>query len=250
VNARTPRCYKACVNVLGLITARGGSKGIPGKNLAPCGGKPLLAWTAAASLHSTCVTRTVISTDDAQIADYAKSVGVDAPFLRPAELATDTATSIDVAIHAASWLREHEHWSTDILVLLQPTSPLRVSRHIDEAFALLADSADSVCSVMEVPHRFNPWTVLELDDGHLHDYQPGELPFDRHRRQGQPKLYARNGPVVIVTRIATIMARSFYGDRSVPYFMSATDSVDIDDRDDLVLADWLLRERARSHGAD
>ncbi|HEY1552727.1 MAG TPA: acylneuraminate cytidylyltransferase family protein, partial [Kofleriaceae bacterium] len=138
MNARTRRCYKAWVNVLGLITARGGSKGIPGKNVALCGGKSLLAWTAEASLGAACVTRTVISTDDAQIAECAKCLGVDVPFLRPTELASDTATSIDVAIHAVSWLCEHERWSPDVLVLLQPTSPLRVSRHIDEAFALLA----------------------------------------------------------------------------------------------------------------
>jgi CMP-N-acetylneuraminic acid synthetase len=244
MNACGYRCYKRCVNVLGLVTARGGSKGIPGKNLVRCGGKPLLAWTAEAARDARCLTRTVISTDDPTIAEYARNAGLDAPFLRPAELATDTATSIDVAIHALEWLRVHERWVTDVLVLLQPTSPLRLSRHIDEAFALLAIDADSVCSVMEVPHRFNPWTVLRLDDGHLFDYHAGELPFDRHRRQGQPKLYARNGPVVIVTRAATIMARSFYGERSVPYFMSSAESIDIDDREDLAVADWLLNERA------
>jgi CMP-N,N'-diacetyllegionaminic acid synthase len=234
------------VNVLGLVTARGGSKGIPGKNLVPCGGKPLLAWTAEAARGATCLSRTIISTDDPAIAAYARTQGIDAPFLRPAALATDTATSIDVAIHALRWLADHEAWQTDILVLLQPTSPLRVARHIDESFALLGD-ADSVCSVIPVPHHYNPWSVLRLDSGQLLDYEAGELPFDRSRRQGQPTLYARNGPVVIVTRAATIMAGSFYGERSVPYLMTATDSIDIDGREDLTMADHALRRRAEAH---
>jgi CMP-N-acetylneuraminic acid synthetase len=231
------------VNVLGLITARGGSKGIPGKNLAPCGGRPLLAWTIDAARASRSLTRTVISTDDAAIADFARAHGVGAPFMRPAELASDTATSIDVAKHAVSWLADREGWSADVVVLLQPTSPLRTAQHIDEAYALLAPDADSVVSVIEVPHIFKPWLVLELRDGWLHDFYTAELPFDRFRRQGQPTLYARNGPAVIVTRAQMITSGSFYGDRCLPYFMTPRDSVDIDDRDDLATADRLLRER-------
>jgi CMP-N-acetylneuraminic acid synthetase len=232
------------VNVLGLITARGGSKGIPGKNIAPCGGRPLLAWTCDAARDARCLTRAIVSTDDADIARCAVEHGVAAPFVRPVALASDAARSIDVARHAIDWLAEHERWRADVLVLLQPTSPMRTGRHVDEAFALLGDR-DAVVSVVEVPHRFKPWAQLVADDGGLlHDYDQREVPFDRFRRQGQPTLLARNGPAIVVTRAAVIASGSFYGDRCAPYAMSATDSVDIDDRDDLELADWLLRRRA------
>lgn len=235
------------MNVLGLITARGGSKGIPGKNLALCGGKPLLEWTIEAARGARCLSRTVISTDDPHIADHARRNGVEAPFLRPSALASDTAKSIDVAQHAVEWLMANEQWATEIVVLLQPTSPLRTAQHIDEAFALLAPDTESVCSVEEVPHTFKPWLVRTLTDGgYLHDYENRELPFDRYRRQGQPTLYALNGPVVIVTRIATIRSGSFYGERCIPYFMNARDSVDIDTPEDLELASWMLQRRGRT----
>ncbi len=235
------------MNVLGLITARGGSKGIPGKNLAPCGGRPLLAWTCDAARNARCISRTLLSTDDELIAAAGRALGVDAPFLRPSELAIDTAKSIDVAQHALAWLEQREAWRTDVLVLLQPTSPLRTGEHVDEAFALLADEIEAVVSVVEVPHRFMPWNVMKLDGNLLRDYHTAELPFERTLRQGQPKLYARNGPAVIVTRASCIQAGSFYGDRCAPYMMSAHDSVDIDEREDLELADWLLRRRAGAH---
>lgn len=228
------------MHVLGLITARGGSKGIPHKNLAPCGGRPLLAWTCAAALGAHCLTRTIISTDDPDLAALATREGVEAPFLRPAPLATDTAKSIDVARHAIGALAE-QGWHTDVLVLLQPTSPLRTSRHIDEAFALLADGVEAVVSVIEVPHQFKPWVVMTREGDYLRDYEIRELPFDKFRRQGQPILYARNGPAVVVTRAATIAAGSFYGERCVPYPMPVKASIDIDDRDDLALADQWLR---------
>ncbi len=230
------------MNVLGLITARGGSKGIPRKNLANCGGRPLLAWTADAAREARCITRTLISTDDREIADYAVSCGVEAPFLRPAEISSDTAKSIDVAKHAIDWLATNG-WQTDVLVLLQPTSPMRTGAHIDGAFAQLDEAADAVVTVVEVPHRFKPWASLVLDGNELRDYVTEELPFDRFRRQGQPRLYARNGPAVVVTRAHVIREGSFYGKHCRAFEMSAEDSVDIDDMTDLEYADWLLSRR-------
>lgn len=231
------------MNVLGLITARGGSKGIPKKNLATCGGEPLLFWTCKAARAARCLSRRVISTDDPDIAAYASSQGIEVPFMRPPELANDTASSIAVAQHALAMLAQ-QGWRTDILVLLQPTSPLRTAAHIDAAYDELRPDADAVVSVVEVPHRFKPWAVMRLDGALLHDYHVGELPFERTRRQGQPVLYARNGPAVIVTRSSVIEGGSFYGERCAPYVMNTFDSVDIDDVDDLALADWLLRRRA------
>ena len=230
------------MNVLGLITARGGSKGIPGKNITPCGGKPLLAWTCEAATGSQAITRTVISTDSRAIAGVAIAYGVEAPFLRPAALSDDTARSIDVAQHALGWARD-AGIAVDLLVLLQPTSPLRTARHIDEAVAKWSPGDDSVVSVIEVPHRFKPWSVLVEAGGHVRDYVTDELPFERHRRQGQPVLYARNGPAIVVSTPATIAAGGFYGERCVPYEMGTRDSVDIDEREDLEYADYLLRQR-------
>ncbi len=231
------------MNVLGLIPARSGSKGIPRKNIASCGGRPLLAWTCDAARDAKCLTRTIVSTDDPEIADVAKANGITAPFLRPPELASDAATSIDVANHALDWLERTEQWRADVLVLLQPTTPLRTARHVDDAFALLSPEADSVVSVIEVPARFKPWKLLVRDGDRLHDLQTENLPFDRHHRQGQPTLYTRSGPAVCATHVRTIRSGSFYGERIVAYVMSARDSTDIDDPFDLELADWLLRSR-------
>lgn len=231
------------MNVLAMIPARGGSKGIPRKNITPCGGRPLIAWSCLAAREAKCVARAIVSTDDREIADVAKAHGVEAPFLRPAELSGDTAKSIDVANHALDWLEREQGWRTDVLVLLQPTSPMRTARHIDEAFALLTPENDSVASVVEVPHRYKPWAILELHDGLLRYAHQGELPFDRYRRQGQPTLYTRNGPVVVVSHARTIRSGSYYGDRSAPYVMSDADSIDIDGPYDLELADWQLRRR-------
>ena len=167
-------------NVLGLIPARGGSKGIPRKNIAILAGQPLLAYTCAVALGSRVLNRVVLSTDDAEIAEVGRQCGVEVPFLRPATLAQDGTPSIEVARHAVEYFRDNEHWTPDVVVLLQPTSPLRTSRHIDEAVDLMKESdADTVVSVVEVPHRFNPHSVMQLKDGALVDFLPVPTDFDR-----------------------------------------------------------------------
>lgn len=233
------------MNILGLITARGGSKSIPHKNIVPLAGRPLLAYTAEAAQHSRHVTRLVLSTDDALIADVSKACGVEVPFMRPAELAQDNTPSIVVAQHAVTWLTTNEQWSADILLLLQPTSPLRETRHIDEALDLmLASQADTVVSVITVPHNFSPYNVMEVKDGQLTDFWQQPLPFDRFRRQNLPTLYARNGPAVLASRVSVLFEKnSFYGASIVPYVMDDASSVDIDTPFDLHLAEWLLKER-------
>jgi len=230
------------MNTLGLITARGGSKSIPKKNIAPLAGKPLLAYTCEAALRSGVLSRVVLSTDDAEIADVGRACGVEVPFMRPAAISGDDARSIDVALHAIDWLAENEGWQADVLVLLQPTSPLRTARHIAEALNVLHDTgADTVVSVMEVPHRFSPYSVMRLEDGRLSHFWQGPLPFDRFRRQSVPVLYARNGPAVLITRVSVLQERrSFYGEHVAPYLMNEQDSVDIDTPLDLQIAGSLL----------
>ena len=238
------------MNILGLIPARGGSKSIPRKNIALLAGRPLLAYTCEAALESRCLTRVVLSTDDEAIAEVGRNCGVEVPFMRPAELAGDNTPSLAVAQHAIRWLSEHEDWEADVLVLLQPTSPLRRVNHVDEAIELLLQSgAETVVSVVEVPHRYSPYSIMRLVDGYLQDFWQAPLPFDRYRRQEIPVLYARNGPAVLATRVQVVMEQaSFYGQRVMPYVMRNEDSLDVDTPLDLELAAWFLARRRQSSG--
>jgi len=225
------------MNVLGVVPARGGSKAIPGKNLAPIGGRPLLAYTVDAARASRRLTRTVVSTDDAAIAETARALGLEVPFLRPAELAADDTPMLPVLQHAARELAR-EGFAADAIVLLQPTSPLRRAEHIDRAVELLESTgADSVVSVVEVPHPFTPVSVLRLDGDRLRPYLDGESVT---RRQDKPRLLARNGPAVLVVRTRVLEQGSLYGTDSRPLLMDAADSIDIDGPEDLAQVELLL----------
>ena len=227
----------------GLIPARGGSKGISDKNIAPCADRPLIAWTCEAAGGSARLARTIVSTDSERIAGVAAEWGVPAPFLRPAELARDTTPSIDVMLHALSWLETGQDEVT-ALVLLQPTSPLRTSAHIDAAVQLFVESgADAVVSVMRAPHRFHPASVLRDVDGWLTPYQGTSHTV--RRRQDAPPVFARNGPAILVVSPAVLRSGRLYGDRTRGFVMSAEDSVDVDDLADLRYAEFLLRSRAQ-----
>jgi CMP-N-acetylneuraminic acid synthetase len=231
------------VTVLGLIPARGGSKAIPLKNIAPLDGRPLVSFTCEAALAARTLTRVIASTDNEDIASVVRKAGVEVPFLRPPELAQDHTPSIDVARHAVAWLDHEQHWRPDIVVLLQPTSPLRQAEHIDGAVRqLIAENIDTVVSVVPVPHNFLPWSLMALEGGRLVDFWKADLPFDRYRRQGQPTLFARNGPAVLVTRTKVLETRnSFYGESIGAYQMDERSSIDIDEPEDLAIAAALLR---------
>jgi len=221
------------MHVVGLIPARGGSKGIPRKNLAPAAGKPLLAWTVEAALESRRITRTVVSTDSEEIAEVARSFGAEV-LERPAELAADDTPMLDVILHALG-----EIGRCDALVLLQPTSPLRRAEHIDNAVDLLLQSgADSVVSVVEVPHAFRPTSLMQLADGRLAPLDP-DAPLLRQRKV---PLYARNGPAVLALRPEGL-AHGLYAGDCRAYVMNARDSLDVDGPFELELADLLLSSR-------
>lgn len=228
------------MEVLGLIPARGGSKGIPHKNIALLAGRPLLAYTCEAALASQRLTRIILDTDESKIADIGRQCGVEAPFLRPAELAKDDTPILEVLQRRLRTLQESENYVPEIVVLLQPTSPLRKAGHIDAAVDLLVRTgADSVVSVTEVPHQFNPVSLMCLDRERLvpvGNNQP--LPT---RRQDKPKLYARNGPAVLVVRREVLLKKnSLYGEDCRPLVMNPEESVDIDDPNDLLWAEFLL----------
>ena len=178
--------------ILAIIPARGGSKGIPKKNMVLLAGKPLIQYTIDAAKGSKLITRIILTSDDNEIIEYCKKQGIEVPFKRPSDLAKDDTPMIDVIIHAIRYLEEKENYKPDIIILLQPTSPLRTSKHIDEALEKLINSdADSIVSVVEVPHQFNPYSVMKLEDGYLKHF----LPYDERKniRQLKPKFYARNG---------------------------------------------------------
>ena len=222
------------MEVLGLIPARGGSRGIPRKNLAELAGRPLLAWTCTAALESTMLTRCVVSTDDPEIAEAARAEGVEVPFMRPAALAGDETPMHAVVLHAL------EAVGADVVVLLQPTSPLRTARHVDEAVRLLLDGdADSVVSVVRVPHNFVPSSLLAERDGRLVPVAEAGAT----RRQDKEVVFARNGPAVLATRAPVIRDGSLYGDACAGYEMDVADSVDVDTAFELELAGWLLDRR-------
>ncbi|HZB23545.1 MAG TPA: acylneuraminate cytidylyltransferase family protein [Gaiellaceae bacterium] len=215
------------MDVLGLIPARGGSKGIPRKNLAPVAGKPLVAWTVEAARAARELTRVVVSTDDDEIAAAA---GVEV-LRRPEAIAADDTPMFEVIRHAADELRP------DVVVLLQPTSPLRRAGHVDEAVRLLLDTgADSVVSVVEVPHRYGPESLMDVVEGRL------VARSDVRTRQGKERVYARNGPAILAVR-ADRLGDDLYAGDCRPYVMDERDSLDVDTPFELELADLLLRAR-------
>jgi len=232
--------------ILGLIPARGGSKGIANKNLAPLLGRPLIAYTIAAALQAKGITRLIVSTDDQNIAAVARELGAEVPFLRPAVLADDNAPALSVIRHALAWLATKENYQPEALVYLQPTSPLRGARHIEAALELLfSDQADTVVSVVEVPHNFNPLSVMKLDNGELKPFMDDIGPL---RRQDKPRVLARNGPAVLALTRATVMEQNtLYGPRTLPLLMEPADSLDIDTLFDLELVEWLLQRRERHY---
>lgn len=223
---------------LALITARGGSKGLPGKNLAPLAGKPLIAWTIDAARAASSLSRIVVSTDDPAIADACRSRGVEVPFLRPAELSTDTASHLSVVEHALQWLESGEKVRPDVVVLLQPTSPLRTAADIDACVALASrTAAPAVVSVCEAVDH--PFLVKKLDEGgRLVDYVTPGLAYAR--RQDFPAAYVLNGAVYVNRRDSLLRDRSFVPPGALPYVMPRERSIDIDTAADLAAAEAAL----------
>lgn len=232
--------------ILGIIPARGSSKSIPKKNLYPLCGRPLIEYTFEAAKGSKYLSRIVLTTDDEQIASLGKQNGIEVPFLRPDNLAQNDTFALPVIQHAIDYLEKHEGYSPDIIVILQPTSPLRKARHIDEAIELLLNTgADSVVSVVEVPHRYNPVSVMKIEEGRLVPFLQGEGTRIL-RRQDKPKVYARNGAAVYVVTKETVMNQnSLFGNDCRPMMMSCEESVDIDSLFDLRIAEMMLKDKGK-----
>ncbi len=230
--------------IIALITARGGSKGLPRKNLLNLAGKPLIAWTILAAKKSVYIDRIILSSDDNEIIDISRKYGAEVFFKRPKSLALDETPSIDVAKHAIEWLKKEKNESYDYLLLLQPTSPLRNSLHIDQAILLL-DSAkekniDSIISVSEP--NVMPYNMKVLNSkGLLIDF----LQDNKYtRRQDMPTVFGVNGAIYL-TKIDTIIKdNNFFGKRCKPFIMEKKYSIDIDDEFDFNFAYYLIMKMA------
>ena len=225
------------MKVLGIVPARGGSKGVPRKNIRHLHGKPLLAYTAEAALESSRLSRVILSTEDDEIAEVGRSCGLEVPFMRPQELAMDSSPTLPVVKHAVAAL-EALGETFDAVCLLQPSSPLRRSVDIDSSIELLQRTgADSVVSVRPVPHEYNPkWVYWQGENGELSISTGDRDPVTR--RQDLPTAFHRDGSIY-VTRTEVIVDReSLYGDSVVAYNMPPECSVNIDTEED-----WLKAER-------
>lgn len=220
-------------SILAIIPARGGSKGLPGKNIRLLMGKPLIAWTIERAISSICIDRVVVSTDDSNIASVAKECGADVPYIRPAELARDESPTFDSIVHALDFLGERRE-TYDIVILLEPTSPLRGKDDIDRALQLLVenwDNADSLVSLGEI-HMESPYIAKNINT--LGYVSPVIDSVSAHQRQQLPAAYFPYG-VIYASKIDCLLETgTFYQDRTIPYFIQRWQTYEIDDEFDFI----------------
>jgi CMP-N,N'-diacetyllegionaminic acid synthase len=227
--------------VLGLVPARAGSKGVPGKNLRLLAGRTLLDYTGSAARESGALDRVILSTDSPEIAAAGERAGLEAPFLRPAELAQDDTPMLPVIQHAVAQLGA-AGWVPDIIVLLQPTSPLRRPDQIRTAVTMLRESgADSVVSVVELPRHLSPDYVMKIDGDVLRPFLAEGARVTR--RQDARPAYVRDGTVYAFRRQTLERFGNIYGDVCRPLMVSADESLSIDSPADWDAAAKLLARR-------
>lgn len=222
-------------SVLAIIPARGGSKGVPRKNIRSLAGKPLIAWTIEAARESAYIDRLVLSSDDPEIIEVAKSWGCEAPFARPDALARDDTPGIDPVLHALEELPGY-----DYVVLLQPTSPLRTAEDIDDCIARCEEKRAPACVSLTEPAHHPQW-MFTLGDN-TQTLQP--ISEQRGmRRQDLPDVYALNGAVYVARTSWLAETRSFLGEGTCGYVMPSIRSIDIDTEQDIALAACLLQQK-------
>jgi CMP-N-acetylneuraminic acid synthetase len=226
------------MTVLAIVPARAGSKGLPGKNERPLAGKSLVARAAEAARDSGVVDRLVLSTDSERIAELGRQAGLEIPFLRPAELATDDSPMQPVIEHAVIHV-EQDGYHPDVVLVLQPTAPLRTGAHIAQAIAMLLETgADSVVSVVEIPKHFSPHYAMRIAGGRLEPFLPeGDAVT---RRQDVEPAYSRDGTVYAVRRDVLVERHDLYGSDCRPLVIPAGESVNIDSPADWAAAEALL----------
>jgi CMP-N,N'-diacetyllegionaminic acid synthase len=227
--------------VLGIIPARGGSKGLPRKNLLPLCGRPLIAWTIAQARASSKLSRCILSSDDAEIIATAQSLGADVPFRRPAEYATDDSPASAVVLHALDTLAA-EGDVYEFVAWLEPTSPLRRPHDIDAAISMITsrDDCDAVISVSEV-HMEHPRIVKRIEHGFLKPYITSNGDERISRRQELDPAHFPYG-VIYLGRVSVFREqRTFYTDRVLPYPLDRWQNYEVDDADDLIVCEAMMR---------
>lgn len=228
------------MNVMAFIPARGGSKGIPRKNLTLLNGKPLIQYTVEAAQGSKYITDIFLSSDDYEIIDFCRSLGLSVPYVRPAMFATDEASMIDTVVDALDWLRINRNWIPDSVLLLQPTSPLRRTEDIDQSIELFFSSnSDSLMSV----HRMieHPYECLRLDKA-VWTFLAKSLAQAVRRQDYEEEFYYINGAIYIARTEFLLKKKAFFDENKTSlYFMEPIHGVDIDDMFDLKRAEFFLK---------
>ena len=228
--------------MIAIIPARGGSKGVPHKNIKMLCNKPLIAYTICAARGASCIDRVIVTTDDEEIATVASEYGAEIPFIRPAYLASDTAVAPDVYLHAVEYLMDNEGISIEKFMVLLPTAPFRTSGHIDEAYSLFNGSgATTMVSVKEA--EIPPSWYLSLDDeGHIRSCDFGMSINDTNNRQFASKYYICNGAIYILDYRLLKQKKTYFCEDTIPYVMNALDSIDIDNADDFKYAEYMMMD--------
>lgn len=223
--------------ILAVIPARGGSKGVPRKNIKTLGGKPLLLWTLQEARKSKFIDRCIVSTEDREISEVAKLNGGEVPFLRPQELAMDDTATIDVILDVLEKIPGY-----DYIVLLQPTSPLRTVDDIDGAIVHCIDNnAVSCVSVVETEH--SPYWMYVIFNGHKMKPLLDNTEYESYQRQKLPSIYRLNGAVYVNSCAVLIKEQKFVGRDTIAYIMSQENSCDIDTLTDFMIAESLIKNR-------
>jgi len=221
------------LSVTALMPARGNSKGLAGKNIKILGGKPLINWTIEAAKKSQYIDDVVLSSEDPEIIKIARDAGCHIPFVRPASLAQDNSSVIDVITHAIQHVSDF-----DILVLLQATSPFRNQSHIDQALETFINRKADSCVSVTKPH-ISPYWMYTLDhNSHMRELISSE--FSHQQRQTLPAVYALNGAIYIIRRDMFLQRKKLVGDACVPYIMDSDASIDIDYALDFYLAQTIV----------
>ena len=224
------------VKVLAIIPARKNSRAIKNKNLVTFNKKPLIFWTIIAALKSKYVDKTIVSTDSEKIQIYAKKYGVATPHLRPKRLSSHNALTKDVINYELEKIEDNEKY--DLVMTLQPTSPLRTYKHINESMMLFLKNkkADSLVSCIKIPHNYSPESTMKIKNGLLKKSKYSREIFNRNLKQDY---YARNGAAIYITKKSKIK-KYIFGGKIVPYIMDYFSSIDIDDHKDLIIAKKFL----------
>lgn len=227
-------------NIIAIITARGGSKGIPRKNIKLMNGYPMLYYTINAALNSKLINRVIVSTDDKEIAEVAKKYGAEVPFMRPLELANDTASSLSVLKHTINWLKDNENYTPDIVVFLLATYPLRESKHIDMVIEkLIETNAKSVCTVYETDKH--PYWMSELEGDKSFFFKDEKTRISR--RQDLPKYYMLGGGIFVyyTYNLMELETTHFSLEDNRVVIIPAKNCVDVDELKDFIIAETLMR---------